>query len=79
MSEGGWVENLRVGFLKINVMNIVSDPVSVCLLERNVLVPTYFSISLHTVSGLPLFYIHIYIIDKKIHIINIEGFKVISI
>ena len=64
-SEGGWVENLRVGFLKINVMNIVSDPVSVCLLERNVLVPTYFEILLHTVSGLPLFYIHIYIIDKK--------------
>ena len=78
-SEGGWVENLRGGFLKINVMNTVS----VCLLERNVLVPTYFDISLHTVSGLPLFYIYIYIyiyiIDKKIHIINIEGFKVISI
>ena len=39
-SEGGWVENLRGGFLKINVMNTVSDPVSVCLLERNVLVST---------------------------------------
>ena len=52
-SEGRWVENLRGGFLKINVMNTVSDPVSV--------------------------YIYIYIIDKKIHIINIEGFKVISI
>ena len=64
-SEGGWVENLRVGFLKINVMNTISDPVSVCLLERNVLVPTYFSISLHTVSGLPLFYIHIYILLIK--------------
>ena len=60
-SEGGWVENLRGGFLKINVMNTVSDPVSVCLLERNVLVPTYFDISLHTVSSLPIFYIHIYI------------------
>ena len=60
-SEGGWVENLRGGFLKINVMNTVLDPVSVCLLEQNVLVPTYFGISLHTVSGLPLFYIHIYI------------------
>ena len=55
-SEGGWVENLRGGFLKINVMNTVS----VCLLERTVLVPTYFDISLHTVSGLPLFYIYIY-------------------
>ena len=64
-SEGGWVENLRGGFLKINVMNTVSDPVSVCLLERNVLVPTYFGISLHIVLGLPLFYIYIYIIDKK--------------
>ena len=60
-SEGGWVENLTGGFLKINVMNTVSDPLSVCLLERNVLVPTYFGILLHTVSGLPLFYIHIYI------------------
>ena len=60
-SHGGWVENLRGEFLKINVMNTVSDPVSVCLLERNILVPTYFGISLNTVSGLPLFYIHIYI------------------
>ena len=72
MSEGGWVENLRGWFLKINIMNTVSDPVSVCLLERNVSVPTYFGILLHTVSGLPLFYIHIYVyIHIYIYIIYI--------
>ena len=63
-SEGGWVENLRGGFLKINVMNTVSDPVSVCLLERNVLVLAYFGVPFQGVSELSLFY------NKKLYIIN---------
>ena len=43
-----------------NVINIVS----VCLLERNILIPTYFSIPFWTISELPL-YIYICIINKK--------------
>ena len=31
-------------FLESNVMNTVLDPISICLMERNILVPFYFDI-----------------------------------
>ena len=34
-----------------NVMNTVSDPISVCLVERNISVPTNFDVLFQGVSG----------------------------
>ena len=46
-------------------MNTVSDPVSVCPLERNVLVSAYFGVLFQGVSELPLFYNKKYILLIK--------------
>ena len=52
-----------------NVINTVSEPVSVCLLEWNISVLTYFGVPLHTILGYIYFYKYIYIyiciIDNK--------------
>ena len=51
-------------------MNTVSDPISVCPLEKNVSVSAYFGVPFQGVSELPLFYNKKYIllINKKTHI-----------
>ena len=41
-------------------MNIVLELVSICLLNRNILVPTYFDVPFQIVSGFHI-YIYIYI------------------
>ena len=48
--------------IKSIVINSVSDPVSVCLVERNILVPAYFDVPFQGVSRfLKYIYIYIYI------------------
>ena len=37
--------------LESNVMNTVLDPVSVCFVKRNILVPIYFDVPFQGVSG----------------------------
>ena len=46
--------------VQINVINSVSKPVLVCLVERNISVPTYFDVPFQDVLGF-LIYIYIYI------------------
>ena len=45
--------------LSPNVINFVSEPVSVCLVERNISVPAYFGVPFQGVSGF-LKYIYVY-------------------
>ena len=59
MLEIGFVVGCCVG---ANVINSISDPVSVYLVEWNILVPAYFGIPFQGVSGfLKYIYIYIYI------------------
>ena len=58
---------LRVLVLFVIVMNTVSDSVSVCLVERNISVPDYFSVPFQDVSdSKKIIYIYIYIISYPI-------------
>ena len=43
------------------VINSVLDPISVCLVEWNILVPAYFGVPFQGVSGFLYIYIYIYI------------------
>ena len=43
------------------VINSVLDPISVCLVEWNILVPAYFGVPFQGVSGFLNIYIYIYI------------------
>ena len=48
--------------VQINVINSVSKPVLVCLVEQNISVPAYFGVPFQGVSGfLKNIYIYIYI------------------
>ena len=58
MLEIGFVVGCCVG---ANVINSISDPVSVYLVEWNILVPAYFGIPFPGVSGFLNIYIYIYI------------------
>ena len=37
--------------LESNVMNTISDPVLICLVEQNILVPVYFDVLVQGISG----------------------------
>ena len=51
---------------RINVINTILESILICLLEENVSVLTYFSVSLHIDSSLLLFHIiYILLIKKK--------------
>ena len=60
-------------------MNTVSDPVSVCLVERNISVPDNFSVPFQGISdSKKIIYIYIYIISYPITFyIKIKNIKVI--
>ena len=42
------------------VINSVLDPISVCLVEWNILVPAYFGVPFQGVSGFLYIYIYVY-------------------
>ena len=55
--------------LESNVMNTVLDPVSICLMERNILVPFYFDIGYFGVSKKKFKIIDIYIFSYNIKLL----------